>query len=182
MNATIKLPLTLSFFLTRDDIAAFERLPREFSRSGTFAFFALFFLCGMALAIAEDEAGGFTPAFLAEYAPIVSSIVAAAIAYAIVSLALTLRIHWRIAKAEIPHAETQIEASELELKVTDGRPPRSLVWGQIARVIDAPAHVFLCLTPRNAVIVPLRAFQSIDEMRAFADLSETLSRRADGDA
>jgi hypothetical protein len=32
MDAKTKLPLKLAFNLTRDDIAAFEHLPREFSR------------------------------------------------------------------------------------------------------------------------------------------------------
>lgn len=181
-DLTIKLPLRLTFRLMRDDIAAFERLPREFTRSGTLAFFATIFACGMTLAAFDERLDGLVPETLADYRHIVFAIVAGAIGFAAFTLALTLLSYWRIAQAEYPPEDTEIEVFERNLKISDGRPPRTLEWNSIARVIDAPAHVFLCLTPRNAVIVPLRAFHSVADMRAFADLSETLSRGADGDA
>ncbi|MFA5957534.1 YcxB family protein [Hyphomicrobium sp.] len=181
MNATTRLPLKLSFNLTRDDIAAFEHLPREFSRSGTLAFLATFFVTGMILAMFEDQVREVTPETLTAYYEIISVIIAAALAYGIVTLALTLLAYWRVSRAELPPSETEIDVSEADFSVRDGRPPRTVEWSNIARVIETPRHVFLCLTPRNAVIVPLRAFHSMDDMRAFADLSETLSLRADGD-
>lgn len=181
-DLTIKLPLRLTFRLTRDDIAAFERLPRELTRSGTLAFFATIGACGMALAIFDERLEGFVPETLSAYRHIIFSVVAGAIGFAAFSLALTLLSYWRIAQAEYPPEDTEIEISEDNLKISDGRPARILEWNSVARVIDAPAHVFLCLTPRNAVIVPLRAFQSVADMRAFADLSEALSLGADGDA
>lgn len=181
-DQTIKLPLRLTFRLTRDDIAAYERLPREFTRSATLAFFATIFACGMALAVFDEQLEGLVPETLAGYSHIIFSVVAGAIGFAAFTLALTLLSYWRIARAEYPPEDTEIDVSEKNLKISDGRPVRILEWNSIARVIDAPAHVFLCLTPRNAVIVPLRAFQSVADMRAFADLSEALSRGADGDA
>ncbi|CAA2143603.1 YcxB family protein [Hyphomicrobium sp. ghe19] len=181
-DLTIKLPLRLTFRLTRDDIAAYERLPRELTRSGALAFFATIFACGMALAVFGEQLEGLVPETLAGYSHIIFSVVAGAIGFAVFSLALTLLSHWRIARAEYPPEDTEIEISEDNLKIRDGRPARILEWKSIARVIDTPAHVFLCVTPRNAVIVPLRAFQSVADMRAFADLSEALSLGADGDA
>ncbi|MFT3732787.1 MAG: YcxB family protein [Hyphomicrobium sp.] len=181
-DENITLPLRLSYQLTRADVAAYERLPREFTRMGTLMFFGVFFVCGMGLALFDEEIAGILPSWLTDYRNIVSSIAAALLAYLICTIALTVRTNWRIAKADIPINEIEIEASQSDLQVSDGRAPRKLSWSSIARVIDTPAHVFLCLTPRSAVIVPVRAFSSADDMRAFADLSETLSRQADGDA
>ncbi|MBS0235120.1 MAG: YcxB family protein [Proteobacteria bacterium] len=180
-DENLTLPLRLSYHLTRADIAAYERLPREFTRAGTLAFFGAFFVCGMAVAAFEDQIGTLVPPSLADYRHIVLSVAAALLAYVICTLALTLRTNWRIAKARIPSNEIEIEASPSALQVRGGSAPRSLAWGSIARVISAPAHVFLCLTPRNALIVPLRAFRSAAHMHAFADLSEALSHRADDD-
>lgn len=181
-DLAIKLPLQLTFRLTRDDIAAFERLPREFTRLGTLAFFATIFACGVVIAAFEEQLDGLVPETLAGYSQFIFALVAGAIGYVAFSLAQTLLSYWRIAQAEYPPEDTKIEVSEQNLKIRDGRPARTLEWDSIARVIDAPAHVFLCLTPRNAVIVPLRAFHSVADMRAFADLSETLSRGACADA
>ncbi|MBS0238826.1 MAG: YcxB family protein [Proteobacteria bacterium] len=181
-DLTFKLPLRLTFRLTRDDIAAFERLPRELTRSGTLAFFATIFACGMTLVAFEEQLGGFVPETLAGYSNIIFAVVAGAIGFVAFSLALTLLSYWRISQAEYPSEDTEIEVFQYNLKISDGRPPRTLQWNSIARVIEAPAHVFLCLTPRNAVIVPLRAFHSVADMRAFADLSEALSHGADGNA
>jgi hypothetical protein len=182
MDAKTTLPLKLAFKLTRDDIAAFEHLPRDFSQLATLAFFATFFVAGMSLAMFEDQVREITPELFADYYEIISILAAAIVSYGIVTLALTLRTSWRIARTELPPEKTEIDVSDVDLRVRDGRPARTLGWRDIARVIEAPRHVFLCLTPRNAVIVPLRAFHSVDDMRAFADLSETLSRHADGDA
>jgi hypothetical protein len=136
----------------------------------------------MALALFDEQLEGLVPEKLADYSHIIFAVIAGAIGFAAFSLALTLLSYWRIAQAEYPPEDTEIEISEDNLKISDGRPARILEWKSIARVIDAPTHVFLCLTPRNAVIVPLRAFQSVADMRAFADLSEALSHGADCDA
>ncbi|WP_045834617.1 YcxB family protein [Hyphomicrobium sp. 99] len=181
-DQTIKLPLRLSFRLTRDDIGAYERLPRELTRSGTLAFFATVFACGVALALFEEQLDGLVPEKLAGYRQIIFAIIAGAIGFTAFSLALTLLTYWRIARTELPHGDTEIDVYEDHLKISADKPAQTLGWNAVARVIDTPAHVFLCLTPRNAVIVPLRAFHSVADMRAFADLSETLSRRADSDA
>ncbi len=181
-DVTTQLPLKLSYRLTRDDVAAFERLPRELSGPGKLAFLLAFFAIVVVLATQEDHVRRFVPESLAEYQNIVAIVFAVVISYGAMTLALTLLSYWRIARVQLPHSETEIEATEANLKLKDGSPSRILEWSLIARVIETPRHVFLCLTPRKAVIVPLRAFHSIDAMRAFADLSETLSRRADGDA
>lgn len=181
-DVTTQLPLKLSYRLTRDDIAAFERPPRNLSRSGTLAFLLTFLAIVMVLAAQEDDLRRFVPEALADYQNLVAIVFAAAISYGVVTVALTLLSYWRIARVPLPGSEIEIEATEANLEVKDGSSSRIIEWGLFARVIETPRHIFLCLTPRKAVIVPLRAFHSIDDMRAFADLSETLSRRADGDA
>ena len=179
MTEAIELPLKLSFRLTRADIAAYESLPREFSRGGVLAFFGVFFVLGAALGAFEDELGALVPQSLADYRHIVLAIAAAAVAYAFITLVLTLRTNWRIARAKLPSDETGIDVSEAGLRVTNGASVRDFGWALIAKVIETADHVFLCLTPRSAIIVPLRAFASRDDKTAFADLSERLSRGAE---
>ena len=179
MKETSKLPLKLSFRLTRADIAAYERLPREFSRVGVLAFFGLFFLIGVALGAFEDQLGGLVPQSLAGYRHILFILAAALIAYGFVTLVLTLRTNLRIARAVLPAHETEVDVSEAGLRVTNGGLEQDFGWALIAKVIETADHVFLCLTPRTALILPLRAFKSTDDKRAFADLSENLSRGAE---
>jgi hypothetical protein len=179
MKETSKLPLKLSFRLTRADIAAYERLPREFSRAGVLAFFGAFFLTGSAIGAFEEQLDGLVPQSLAEYRHILFILAAALIAYSVITLVLTLRTNWRIARAALPAHEMEVDVSEAGLRVTDGGSARDLGWNLIAKVIETSDHVFLCLTPRAALILPLRAFASRDDKSAFADLSEDLSRGAE---
>lgn len=181
-DVTTQLPLKLSYRLTRDDIAAFERPPRSLSRSGALAFLLTFLAIVMVLAAQEDDLRRFVPAALADFQNLIAIALAVALAYGVVTVALTLLSYRRIARVPLPSSEIEIEATEANLTVKVGSSSRILEWGLFARVIETPRHIFLCLTPRKAVIVPLRAFHCSDDMRAFADLSEALSRRGDGDA
>jgi hypothetical protein len=175
MTEAIQLPLKLSFRLTRADIAAYERLPREFSRVGVLAFFSVFFVAGLTLGMFDDELSVFVPQALDGYRHILFVLAAALLAYGVIILALTLGTNWRIAQAALPAHETEIDVSEAGLRVADGAAPRDIGWNLIAKVIETADHVFLCLTPRTAVILPVRAFASSDDKSAFADLSENLS-------
>ncbi len=179
MTEAIQLPLKLSFRLTRADIAAYERLPREFPRAGVLAFFGVFFLIGVALGAFEDELSGYVPQWLADYQHFVLILAAAVIAYVLITLVLTLRTNWRIARVALPAGETDVDVSQAGLRVTDGGSSRDFGWALIAKVIETADHVFLCLTPRTALILPLRAFASRDDKTAFAELSESLSRGAE---
>ena len=105
-DQTIELPLRLTFRLTRADIAAYERLPRELTKSGTLAFFATIFACGMALAVFDEQLEGLMPEMLAGYSHFIFSVIAGAIGFAAFSLALTLLSYWRIARAEYPPEDT----------------------------------------------------------------------------
>jgi MFS family permease len=179
MTEAIQLPLKLSFRLTRADIAAYERLPREFSRASVLGFFGVFFLIGIALGAFEDELNGYVPQWLADYQYFVLLLAAAVIAYAFITLVLTLRTNWRIARVALPAGETDVNVSQSGLRVTDGSLSRDFGWALVAKVIETADHVFLCLAPRTALILPLRAFASHDDKTAFADLSESLSRDAE---
>jgi len=179
MTEAIQLPLKFSFRLTRADIAAYERLPQEFSRAGVLAFFGVFFVIGAVLGAFEDELGEYLPQWLADYRHLVLIFAAAVIAYAFITLVLTLRTNWRIARVALPAGETDVDVSDAGLLVTNGASVRDFGWALIAKVIETADHVFLCVTPRTALIVPLRAFATLDEKTAFADLSESLSRGAD---
>lgn len=176
MKEDSKLPLKLSFRLTRADIAAYERLPREFSRADVLAFFAMFFMFEVGLGAFEDELGRIIPGALADYRHILLMLIAGVIAYCFVTLVLTLRTNWRIARAALPAHETEVDVLEAGLRVSEGGSVRDVGWALIAKVIETADHVFLCMTPRTALIVPLRAFGSTDDKRAFAELSDELSR------
>jgi hypothetical protein len=47
----------------------------------------------------------------------------------------------------------------------------------IGRVIETPTHVFLCPSPREAIIVPRRAFDTEADMYVFAQRAEELGER-----
>lgn len=182
MTETNKLPLKLSFRLTRADIAAYERLPKEFSRAETLTFFGAFFFTGMTLGVFDEQLGGLIPAALLNYRHILFVLAAALIAYCVITVLLTLRTNWRIGRAALPTHETEVDVTAAGLRIADGGSARDFAWNLVAKVIETADHVFLCFTPRTALILPVRAFTSTEAKRDFADLSEDLSRAADADA
>ena len=103
-------------------------------------------------------------------------IFAAAVIATLITLVLTLRTNWRIARW-LPAGETvDVDVRACWLRMVRRS---DFGWALIAKVIETADHVFLCVTPLTALIVPLGAFATLDEKTAFADLSESLSRGAD---
>lgn len=168
----------LRYRLTRDDFAAFERLPEELTGWNRVYFLGPAVIAGMLYGIYGEavkralpiEIGDGVWWFLAMGALV-------AFSYAAMALLLTLRYFRRVKHARVPQTETLIETFEDRFTVRQDGTTRELAWSNVT-VIPAKAHVFLCPAPREPVIVPLAAFGSEDEMKAFARFAEAAGRDA----
>ena len=89
---------------------------------------------------------------------------------------LTLRTRARIAARLLPKTESVLEALPDHFAITENGRTRSYAW-EAVRVIETPNHVFLCPSPREAIIVPRRAFDTEADMYVFAQWAEELGKR-----
>ena len=163
---------------TRADVAAFERLPGELVGREKLFLFGPALLCGMLWGVFHEEIGRLLPvvprgpwAFpLAMFGSIIFS-------YGSSALMLSVRTALRIRAARLPQTDTVVDMGSENFSVTEDGRTRALAWRNV-RVIEGDAHVFLCETARNAVILPLRAFEDAQTMKWFAQFAEL----AGGDA
>lgn len=166
---------TYRFQLTRDDVAAFERLPSELIGREKLFLLGPALLAGMALGVFEDELRVLWPGLyaLAEggTTALLAILLLVPLSYLVSSLLLSLRTWWRIRDAKLPVTETVVETLGNCFAVTQDSDTRGYRWDEV-EVIGGDAHVFLCPAPRRAIILPLRAFADEAEMRAFARLAE----------
>lgn len=166
----------LSFRLTRADVAAFERLPSELIGAGKLFLFGPAMLGGMLWGVFENEIGRYLPVDpRGPWALPLVMLVLVVASYAIATLILAVRTAWRIRSARLPATETLLSVWPDHFTVAEDGGTRVFAW-EMVRVIPERAHVFLCPAPRQAIIVPLRAFEDEDAMRAFADFAEAAGR------
>ena len=99
-------------------------------------------------------------------------LVAIAIGYALSLLLLTARTRYRIAQTPLPATATRIDVYPDAFFVSEGDDEnRSYVWSE-ATIADTDNHVFITQGPRKPVIIPVRAFGSLDAMQAFVSDAE----------
>lgn len=169
------------FRLTRDDIAAFERLPRELVGRDKLLLVGPALLGGLLLGAFEDEIYAALP--MAVLGKGTSTLILAFVAlvplsYAAAAALLSLRTAWRIRTAALPATDTVVDTFGDHVAVQEDATRRFFAW-EMVRVIAGKTHVFLCPAPRQAVILPLRAFASEADMRAFAEWAEMAGRDID---
>ncbi|MCB1484185.1 MAG: YcxB family protein [Hyphomicrobiaceae bacterium] len=180
MTDTSNAPVyQLRYTLVREDIAAYELMPHELQGAEKLWLFGPILLCGAAVGLFEDQLAPYLPwdptTKLGQVASVVSAI---AIGYALSLILLTARARHRIRTTPLSTSPISLEAYADRIVVKQGAGVQTFPWHDLT-VVSGKAHVILAYTPRDAVIIPLRAFTGPDEMRAFADFAEAAGRDAD---
>lgn len=169
----------LRYSLTREDIAAFEFQPRELAGAEKLWLFGPVLACGAAVGLFEDRLAPLLPWDpSSKPGQVLIVLCAIAVGYALSMLLLTLRARYRIAGAHVPSAATAIDAFADRLTVEQDGVARAFAWRDVV-VSASVAHVFLEYAPREAIIVPLRAFPDIAAMRSFAAYAEEMGKELD---
>lgn len=65
--------------------------------------------------------------------------------------------------------ETAVRADEAGLHAVSARGQSTVAWGTFVRVRHGRRRLFLCLTSRQGVVIPHRAFATDADRRAFED-------------
>lgn len=158
----------LRFQLTREDIAAFEFLPRELVGLEKLWLFGPILALGAAAGFFEDQLGAVLPWDPhARWGQLVTVLIAIALGYGLSMVLLTWRTRRRIANTPLPATPTRIDVYPEALFVSEnGDENRSYVWSE-ASINDTDKHVFITQGTRKPVIIPVRAFASLEAMQAF---------------
>lgn len=163
----------LRYTLTREDIAAFEFLPRELVGLEKLWVLGPILAFGAAAGYFQDWFGQFVPwdpeTKLGQLASVLTAIAAGYLASLVL---LTARTRRRIARAKLPDGPVTFAAFPDDFEAGQPGKTRTLRWSDV-RVIATGTHVFLCPQPREAVIVPARAFADLDEFRRFEIFAKT---------
>lgn len=166
----------LRFQLTRDDVAAFEFLPRELLGWEKLWLFGPVLVLGAAAGFFEDQLGAVLPWDThARWGQLATVLIAIALGYGLSMVLLTWRTRRRIANTPLPATSTRIDVYPDALFVSqDGDENRSYVWSK-ATIIDTDKHVFITQGTRKPVIIPLRAFRDGNDMANFAAMARVFA-------
>jgi len=161
------------FQLTREDIAAFEFLPRELVGWEKLWLFGPILVLGAAAGLFGDQLRSVLPWDPgSRWGQFATVLIAVAIGYALSMVLLTWRTRLRIANTPLPATPTRIDVYPEALFVSqDDDENRSYVWSE-AMIIDKDTHVFIIHGTRKPVIIPVRAFESLEAMQAFVGEAE----------
>ncbi len=163
----------LRYQLTRDDVAAFEFLPRELAGWEKLWLYGPILALGAAAGFFEDQLSGVLPWNPGtRWGQFATVLIAIALGYALSMVLLTWRTRRRIANTPLPATSTRIDVYPEAFFVSeDGDENRSYVWSE-ASIIDTDKHVFITQGTRKPVIIPVRAFSSLEAMQAFVSDAE----------
>lgn len=163
----------LRYQLTREDVAAFEFLPRELVGWEKLWLFGPILALGAAAGFFEDQLSAVLPWDPhARWGQLATVLIAIALGYALSMVLLTWRTRRRIANTPLLTTLTRIDVFPEALFVSeDGDENRSYVWSK-ATIIDTDKHVFITQGARKPVIIPVRAFASLEAMQAFVGDAE----------
>jgi hypothetical protein len=169
---------TLTFRLTRDDWAAFERLPAELRGWELLYVYGPLVACGMAMGWFDDEIRAMVPFDTGGLGgKLVLGLTALAVSYLCFAVLMNLRIRRRITRRPLQATDTTVDGDLHGATVTEGGSTRKLSWADLT-VIETAAHVFLGPSPREAIILPLRAFDSPEAMHLYAHTARELGNQA----
>ncbi len=169
----------LTYRVTRDDWAAFERLPAELLGWEKLYVFGPPIAAGMAVGLFTEPLRGWRPLDIDSFSgKLLLGGGLLALAHAVTVLLLSLRTRWRIAQRALPETETILDADLDGFSVTEDGSSRRFAWTSVT-VIETGSHLFFCATPRDAVPVPRRAFDSPETMHLLAHTARELSAAED---
>mgnify|MGYP000583818177 CR=1 FL=1 len=162
---------TLAYRLTFADALAYEQLPRKLTGFRKFAVIVWLALAGVGLALLPESVAGAEHSlrwWIAGFALL-------AVQFILLVVAYNIRMRRR-ARKRIP-AACDVELAEWGDHLHERRGGRDVFVSPetIARVIRTERHVFID-APDDVLIVPASAFETENEMAAFAETWEEASR------
>jgi hypothetical protein len=172
----------LSFQLTRADWLAFEQLPGEFIGWDKLYVFGPPVVCGAMIGLFADQLRDVLPI---DWDSVGGRLLAGAAVLLVSWLLFAVLIHARnrrrAACRHVPASATTIDSTLDALTVDQDGTHQRYAWLTL-HVIATDTHVFLCATPRDAIIIPRRAFESDAAMALFAHLATELGKQPDARA
>lgn len=180
MNDTNDKPIfQLCYTLAREDIAAYEFLPHELQGAQKLWLWLPILACGAIAGFFEDRLRLILPwdptTRWGQLGIVVLAIIAG---YGLAVILLTARTRRRIAKSPLPSTPTRIDVYPQLFFVREDGDERSYLWSE-AVIVDTPQHVFIIHGSRKPVIVPLRAFKSLEDVQDFAGMARAWCNASD---
>ncbi len=168
---------TLTFRLTRDDWAAFEQLPTDLLGWEKLLVFGPPVFCGLALGWFDTEIRALLPFDLdSGFGIVVLGVVVLALSYVTFMVLMNVRTRWRTARRQLLLTDTIVDGDLDGVTVSEGSVTRRHGWADLT-VIETATHLFLCPTPREPIILPLRAFDGREEMYLYAHTARELGNQ-----
>ena len=98
----------------------------------------------------------------------VLGIVIAGLGFLVAKLIAWLRRRWRTSRHQLPENDTVVDVFGDHIAWTADGHADLRPWERVGDVIATPGHVFIFTGSDQALIMPLRAFESAADMAAFA--------------
>ena len=165
--------LTLTYTLTTADALAYEALPRELIGWRKWLLLVWLAVAGGLVAFLPVEWIG--PEWGWRFW--LAALVLVGLAYGFATLVMTLATHRRARRRVPAPMVVTLQQWGDHLAVTTAERQLFVAYETIADVAIGKAHVFITAPP-EALIVPLSAFTDRDEMVAFGEDVDRLSREA----
>ncbi|HQZ11468.1 MAG TPA: hypothetical protein PK286_01165 [Devosia sp.] len=163
----------LAYTLTSADALAYEALPREMTGWRKWAFLLWLAAAGVVLALLPRDWVG--PEYGWRFWLALAVLFAAF--WGIATLVMTLNVQRR-ARHRIPAARAvELTRRGNRLEITDAGRSYAVTYDAIADVTEAGDHLFITAPP-EVIIVPLRAFESREQMSGFGREVDRLSQEA----
>jgi hypothetical protein len=171
---------TLTFRLTRDDWVAFEGLPVELRGWEALYIYGPLVVCGMAIGWFEDEIRAIAPFDIGSLGgKLVLGLAALVVSYLIFAVLINLRLWRRVSRRRVLETDTVVGADLDGVVIIAGGVTRRHAWADLA-VIETAGHVFLCPSPGEPIILPLRAFDGPEALHLYAHAANELGRQEAG--
>jgi hypothetical protein len=172
----------LTYRLTRADVAAYVYAPRELTPASIAMFMAILaattlvapLLLRAAGVPADDYEQGWGEPALA----VAIGLVAWAVHCGITGLYRIVRVR----RCPVLYAQTVLLTDELGVTIESQGQSQHYGWAEFGAIAVAREHVYLCLSPAQAIIVPQRAFDPPARMDEFARHAREAWRQAEAEA
>lgn len=165
--------LTLAYTLTPPDTLAYEALPREMRGWRKWLLLVWLGACGGLIAFLPPELIG--PEWGWRFW--LAALVLVGLAYGIATVVMTLATHRRARRRIAAPIAVSLEQWGDHLAVDQAGRKTMAAYETIAAVTIGDEHVFIDAPP-EVIIVPLRAFTNREEMAAFGEDVDRLSRQS----
>lgn len=167
----------LTYTFNRDDAVAAVAQTAEPLRWSKLAIFVPFFIGGALIGLFDEQirrVSPINPNSLGGSLIVVGGIFMACMAAHV--LITRVRLGRRARQYMLPRTDTVIDGDLRGLHVYENGTTHSYAWEALQVAVTA-SHVFLCRSPRDAITIPRRAFESDTAMELFVHLAAELGQQ-----